>query len=197
MDLEQFYSTFEVARICQVSAASVTRWIHEGKIVAARTVGGHHRVKGYEIVKLLETLNMTSPEREFKTGATKVKKYKFLIVDDEDLIRQMLRLVISEAFPGSDIAEASEGFSAGWKAHSMIPNLILLDIMLPGLDGYQVCQFIKAFSELKQTRIIAMSGLRGEDRKKKILEIGANDFIGKPFDLDDLRNKINGCIYHN
>ena len=102
----------------------------------------------------------------------------------------MIRWKISEDFPEAEVEEAGEGFLAGWKANSFRPHLVILDLMLPGLDGFHVCEFIRQFPELKDVKIIAISALMDPDAAKKILELGANDFLVKPFDLDVLKKKI-------
>ena len=71
-----------------------------------------------------------------------------------------------------------------------LSDLVVLDLMLPGLDGYHVCEFIRQFPELKETKIIAISALNDPEVEKKFLALGANEFLVKPFDLDVLKKKI-------
>ena len=183
--MEKMYTTFEVARICRVSPGSVIRWIKEGKLPASITAGGHHRVQANDLMTLLKSLRMPIPAELSNNGVLRI-----LIVDDEPGIRQMVRWLLSMDWPDALIEEAEEGFSAGWKAHGMHPDLVLLDVMIPGMDGLRVCQFIRNFQELKKTKIIAMTGLQNPDIRDKMLLAGADDFIVKPFEAETLKGKI-------
>lgn len=184
--MAEFYSTFEVAKMCHVSPGSVTRWIREGRLPASLTVGGHHRIKKSDLLELLKNLRMPIPE-EFHE---REKRVSILIVDDEPGIRQMIRWMLEQNFPGALVEEAQEGFAAGWKAHGICPQLVLLDLMIPGMDGFGVCQFIRSFPDLKNTKIIAMTALHDPQIREKMLRMGANDFLVKPFEMDVLKEKI-------
>lgn len=184
--MDKYFSTFEVAKICQVSPGSVTRWIHDGKLAASVTAGGHHRVQADNLLKLLRSLRMPIPAEL----ALYEQQIKILIVDDEVGIRQLLRSIINKYYPDINIEEAEEGFPAGWKAHGFHPDLVLLDIMLPGMDGFRVCQFIRNNPELKRTKIIVITAVQEPEAREKMLKLGADDFITKPFNVEDLKQKI-------
>ncbi len=188
-----FFSSFEIAKICQVSPSSVTRWIHEGKLPASTTAGGHHRVLAENLLKFLKSLKMPIPP-ELGEAEKKSASLKALVIDDEFGVREMIRWMFQRHFPDIEIQEADEGFAAGWKACALKPRLVILDLMLPGLDGYKVCQFIRSFEELKETKILAMTGLQTADVRTKMLQFGADDFIAKPFDVGVLRQKIDALL---
>ena len=188
--MEKYLSTFDAARICHVSPGSVIRWVREGKLPAAKTAGGHRRIRLEDLKVLLHKLGMPVPTDLDDESARGPQPPKVLIVDDEEGIRKMIIYALEREIPGVQIEEADEGFIAGWKAHSFCPDLVLLDLMLPGMNGFQICQFIRSFPELKHTKIIAISGLRGADREEQILKLGADRFLAKPFDMDRLRKMI-------
>ncbi len=187
--MEKFFKTYEAAKICQVAQGTVIRWIKEGKLPSAATAGGHNRIQAKDLVELLQKLHLPIPA-ELSSGLSLNEKVRILIVDDEQEVRKMIRWKIAEDFPEAEVEEAEDGFLAGWKANAFRPHLVILDLMLPGLDGYHVCEFIRMVSELKDTKIIAMSALLDPEAAKKILDLGANDFMVKPFDLDVLKKKI-------
>lgn len=186
--MEKLLRTQEVAKICQVAQGTVIRWINEGRLPAASTAGGHNRIRPKDLLELLKTLQLPIPE-ELSSDSLD-QKTRVLIVDDEPEVRKMIRWMIEQDFLGVEIEEAQEGFVAGWKTHSFRPHLVVLDLMLPGLDGFHVCEFIRRFPELKDTKIIAISALMDPEVGKKIINLGANDFLTKPFDLDVLKEKI-------
>ena len=194
--MEKFFKTQEIAKICQVAQGTVIRWINEGKLPAASTVGGHNRILAKDLLALLKSLHLPIPaDLSSDDSSSSEQKIRVLIVDDEPEVRKMIRWMIKQDFPGAEVEDAQEGFVAGWKAHSFRPHLVILDIMLPGLDGFHVCELIRQLPELKETKIIAISALMDPEMAKKILNLGANDFLAKPFELDVLKKKI--CIQLN
>ena len=188
--MDKYFSTFEVAKICQVSPGSVIRWIHEGKLSASVTAGGHHRVRAENLLQLLQSLRMPIPPEI----APHEEQIKVLIVDDEIGVRQLLRSIVNKYYPSVKIEEAEEGFPAGWKAHGFQPDLVLLDIMLPGMDGFRVCQLIRQNQALKHTKIIAITATQEPGAREKMMKLGADDFISKPFDVDELKQKIDAQL---
>ena len=110
-----------------------------------------------------------------------VNRQKILIVDDDSNIAELISLYLTkECF---ETMIASDGESALLLADSFAPNLILLDLMLPGIDGYQVCREIRA----KSATPIIMLSAKGEIFDKVLgLELGADDYMEKPFDSKEL-----------
>lgn len=184
--MEKLLRTQQVARICQVAQGTVIRWINEGRLPAATTAGGHNRIHLNDLVEFLRSLNLPVPE-ELNSEST---KKRILIVDDESGIRGMIRWALEQNFRDMVIEEAKEGFVAGWMTHSFRPDLVILDLMLPGMDGYHVCEFIRKFPELRKTKIIAISAMCDPETAKKFLACGADEFLGKPLDLDILKARI-------
>jgi excisionase family DNA binding protein len=189
--MKKFLTTSQVAKVCQVSPGSVIRWIEEGRLKSAVTPGGHRRVEVQEVVRLLEALRIEIPPELKSEGQEEAPSpFRVLIIDDELGMRQMLRSFFEEHYPHFHVEEAPEGFVAGWKAHSLRPHLVLLDLRLPGLDGFRVCHLIRSFPGTQQAHIIAMTAYEEDGAKEKILGLGANDFLNKPFDLDTLKQKV-------
>lgn len=188
--MDQYFSTFEVAQMCHVSPGSVIRWIHEGKLKAALTAGGHHRIHEKDLIQFLQILHMPIPQ-EFGTEYQRSSEpLKVLIVDDEDSIRRMIRWFFQQHFKDAKVDEAPDAFVAGWKAHGMKPDIVMVDIVLPGVDGYRLIQILRSYPELLHTRIIAMTGFSSEGAREGVLKLGANDFLEKPFETKRLKEKI-------
>ena len=183
--MDKMLKTQEVAKICHVAQGTVIRWIKEGRLPAAATAGGHNRILLDDVIGLLKNLRMPIPS-ELNPQAS----IRILVVDDEPGMRDMVHWMIQQHFTNVLIEEAKEGFVAGWKAHDFRPDLVLLDLMLPGLDGFHVCELIRQLPELKHTKIIAMSALNDPDVEKRILALGANVFLPKPFETGVLKEKI-------
>ncbi len=182
---KEFFSTFEMAEICNVSPGSISRWINEGKINTSYTPGGHHRIKREAVVGLLKTMQMPVPQ-QLRAGLGSV----VLVVDDDPAIRSLVTSILKKSFPGIEVDTAEDGFTAGAKLGVLQPDVVILDIKLPGLDGYKVCQFIKEHSDLRHTKIVAITGLDEKESREKILQLGADDYLHKPFKVDELVEKL-------
>ncbi len=118
-----------------------------------------------------------------------VNKQKILIVDDDANIAELISLYLNKECYDTDIAE--DGEQALHKFSSYAPDLILLDLMLPGIDGYQVCREIRTLS---QTPIIMLSA-KGEVFDKVLgLELGADDYMEKPFDSKELVARVKAVL---
>ena len=191
--INRYFSTSEAARICHVTPGSVIRWIKEAKLETALTVGGHRRIPGESLLKLIEKLGLPVPKELLDLadeGSSATPAPKILIVDDEKGVREVVRWIISQTWPEAKVEEAEDGFVAGWKTHGFYPDLVILDIMMPRLDGFRFCEFIRNMPEMKQTRIIAVSGVPGCGYEEKIIKLGVNVFLAKPFDNEVLKKKI-------
>lgn len=113
-----------------------------------------------------------------------------LVVDDEEVIRRMIARALKRVAPDAQMAEASSGFQAGYKLIELHPHLIVLDLNLPGVDGFQVCQFIKSDPQFDGTKVLAVTGLGIDEARTKILAAGADDFLAKPFETAILIEKL-------
>lgn len=117
---------------------------------------------------------------------------KILIVDDDPLGIDTLKSILDKQ--GYSITSANNGAAALKKADEVLPDLILLDIMMPGMDGFEVCQRIRATPKLAEVPIIILTAL--DDRSSRLLgiESGADDFLSKPVDREELRLRVNTII---
>lgn len=113
---------------------------------------------------------------------------KILIVDDElDLVVVVRYRLESEGFV---VIAANDGETAIEKVKSESPDLILLDVMMPGIDGYEVCKRLKSDDKYKDIPIIMLTAKVQKLDRETGLKLGANDYIAKPFDTADLLEKI-------
>lgn len=182
--MDAYYTTDEVAKLCKVSRSSVIRWIHEGKLPAAVTAGGHHRILWGDLIKLLETLRLPLPMPPVRLNPVA------LIVEDEEPIRRLLSHFLQKHFPQFEVQEAADGFEAGLKIQKFRPQLILLDLRLPGQDGFAICRQIRETAEFSKIIVIVITGIDDAVVRESMLFFGANDYVLKPFDSNDLQVKI-------
>jgi excisionase family DNA binding protein len=168
--------TFEIAKRCHVTPTTVYRWIKGGKLRAFRTAGGRNRVLESDMAEFLRTLNISVP--------------RVLIVDDELPARRLMRRLIEKAYPKVEIDEATDGYEAGFKTRDFRPSLVILDLLLPCIDGIKVCRIIRKSPDLKGTKIMAVTGYKAEKSKRVFLRAGANEFLTKPFSTEEFVRKV-------
>jgi DNA-binding response OmpR family regulator len=116
------------------------------------------------------------------------KKYKILVVDDEPDVLSLLNLMLESQ--GYLVVSASDGQEALEKARSSGPDLILLDVMLPRLDGYKVARMLKFDENFRHIPIIMLTAKVQEKDRQTGLEMGVDDYITKPFDTAALLEKV-------
>ena len=157
------------------------------------------RLRGLSLAQIADQLDLARTEdllvsgpQTFVPGQSPTpepgKPLKILIVDDEDEVRAGLR----EFLEGMEyaICEAADGEEALAKTFTEKPHMILLDLRLPKVDGYQVCQTLKGNPITSGIPIIMVTALNATPNKIKGIEFGADDYVAKPFDLDELAARI-------
>lgn len=158
-----------------VSPITVRKWAQDGDLKAVTTPGGHRRFKWADIQDF-------SKKRELKLLTVSNKKINLLIVDDDRTLSGYLAEVFSIYPDFINVEVANDGFEAGSKLESFRPDIVLLDLMMPGIDGVTVCQQIKNNPENAAIRIIAMTGFHTPENEHRILNAGAEICLKKPID---------------
>ncbi len=183
----RFFTTSEVARYCAVTNDGVLKWIKSGKLRAFSTPGGHYRVSQEDFRAFLEKFKMPIDEAFFK-GAQRPRSV--LVVDDEPDIREIVRRILSELEPDLRIDEASDGYEAGIKIGTLQPDLVVLDIRMPRVDGLSLCRSIRQNPDTRGVKIIAMTAYPEQDIIKKMYEAGADLCLVKPLQFEHFRLEV-------
>ena len=181
----KFLTTGKVAAACQVTIPTVKRWIREGHITAFQTAGGHFRITEDEFRRFQAAQRMPVEGAPAEGAALP----KILIVDDDPALLETLGQALS--WDGRYKVEiAHDGYEGLIKVGSFAPDLLLLDIRMPALNGFQVCRRVKANPRTRGTRILAMTGHGGEHAREHMLEAGADGFLEKPIGLEALHMEV-------
>lgn len=180
------FGTHTIAGICQVTRQTVVRWIEEGKLPSFNTGGGQRRVWASDLVDFLAAHNIPVPQNVLSA----TRPLRILIVDDEPQVRRLVTRILRKHYPEAEVHEAEDGFEAGHKTTYLLPRLVLLDLRLPGINGVKVCRMIRQQEHLKGTKILAMSGHNISESRQEVLQAGADDFIGKPFETVEMEMKL-------
>lgn len=180
-------TTYEVSRYLHVDLTTVINWCDQGKLLAYKTPGGHRRVQPESFLQFLKEFSMPVPPDfiERMKGTLKI-----LVVDDEEEIRGIVQRAIKKRLPQVDVYEAADGFEAGKMVLDVLPNLVVLDLKLPGVDGFKVCSNIRKDERFKETKILAITGQDTPENKRRILQAGGNDYLGKPFEIKEFLEKV-------
>jgi two-component system alkaline phosphatase synthesis response regulator PhoP len=117
---------------------------------------------------------------------------RILVVEDDSDLRELLRFNLKKA--GFSVGTAIDGVEAVKKARSLLPDLILLDLMLPELDGFAVCEILRRDSALASVPVIILTALSSQLARLNGLAAGANDYITKPFNLGDLLGRVEALL---
>ncbi|GMR05013.1 MAG: response regulator [Thermodesulfobacteriota bacterium] len=170
------YTTGEVAGFCDVTINAVKKWIHSGKLDAFRTPGGHYRVKRADFLAFVAKYKLDVKEKMFPD------KRRILVVDDEKNVVEYIKGALESSGDNYEIETASDGYEALIKVGDFKPELLILDIRMPKIDGFEVCRRIKGDEHTKDIKILAVTAYGKEDMDK-ILGCGADYCLSKPLKL--------------
>lgn len=184
------FTTFETAKLCHVSPLSIINWVNAGRLPAFRTPGGHRRIRREDLIRFMRDNGIPMPE-ELRDGSGKPK---VLVVDDEAGIREMLAEHLSTRTNPYEVLTAADGFEAGRLVATFRPDVVLLDLRMPGLDGFQICRTIKADPDTSATIVVAMTGFHTPETEARILECGAIRCFAKPLEPSTLSGFIDSAV---
>jgi excisionase family DNA binding protein len=185
--MKDLFTTGEAAEICRVSQQTIIRCFDAGRLEGFRVPGSRfRRIPRQSLVKFMK-------ENKIPLDAIESGKRKVLIVDDDAEIVELLTDVLDKD-GRFELKTASSGYEAGMATERFQPELILLDYMLPDVNGNIVCQTIKKNPQFENIKIIIISGVVKQDEIAQLLKSGAEDFIRKPFDINELINKITAVL---
>lgn len=186
----RIFSALEVANICGVVNQTAINWIKNGFLKAFVTPGGQYRIYSEDLFDFLKSRGMRIPEALAKNRPSSAAKRKVLIIDDDEAFNNMLQKSFSINLPNHEIRQAFDGFEAGSIITEWYPEIIILDIDLPGIDGHKLCQRIKSDPKLGNPLVLVVTGLDDPQEKDLILKEGADSFWAKPFDHKELAKSI-------
>lgn len=185
--MKDLYTTGEAADICKVSQQTIIRCFDSGRLKGFRVPGSRfRRIPRQSLVAFMK-------ENNIPLDALESDRRKILVVDDDaEIVELMVDVLARDG--RFEIITASSGYEAGIATQRHRPELILLDYMLPDVNGNVVCQTIKKNPEFENIKIIIISGVVKQDEIDQLLKSGAEGFIKKPFDLTELINKITAAL---
>jgi excisionase family DNA binding protein len=182
-------TTGEAAKYCGVNFRTIIRWIERGELEAYKLPGrGDHRIQVADFVAFLQKNKMPVPDS--LQSATTDNNLVLVIEDQPEMAAALRRVLMRHGF---EVEVAKDGFHAGTLLSSLKPVLVTLDLKMPGMDGYQVLEFIRNHKDHADTKVLVISAenQEGLDRARAL---GANAVLPKPFDNDVLIQNVEALL---
>ncbi len=181
--MKTVFTTGEAAKICKVSQQTIIRCFDSGQLKGFRVPGSRfRRIPRDQLYSFMR-------DNGIPTDALDSGRRKLLIVDDDvDLVDLLVDHFERDA--RFEVRSVNNGFGAGMQIKEFRPDLVVLDVMLPDINGMEVCQLVRSDKSMDDVKIICISGMVEEDRIQKLREAGADDFMKKPFDIDTLSARV-------
>jgi len=180
----------DVARICSVTEAAVAKWIKKGQLKAFRTPGGRFRIKRQDFIEFLRKHDFPIPPELAAEAVPRI-----LIVEDDSKVAWMLQWALRSAAEKYSVTVAESGFRAAYLVYSFRPDLIVLDLRLPGLDGVEVCKIVKEGPASSHTKIVVVSAYLNNANAQELKQAGAEALLSKPVDVEELRKTVRRLLF--
>jgi excisionase family DNA binding protein len=185
--MKTVFTTGEAAKICKVSQQTIIRCFDNGQLKGFRVPGSRFR----RIPR--EALYRFMKDNGIPTDALESGKRKVLLVDDDTELVELMTKVLEED-GRFEVRVAGTGFDAGMMVKEYQPDLIVLDVMLPDINGKEVCQRVRSDPSLEDVRILCISGMIEDDKIQELKLSGADDFLHKPFEIEELIDRMCGQL---
>lgn len=188
---KRVFTTGEAAEICKVSQQTIIRCFDSGRLGGFRVPGSKfRRIPKNELLKFMKVNDIPQENLEAYLGST---TKRILVVDDDPAILDLFRdLLVGDA--RYQVKFAATGYEAGLLTESFRPHLLILDFMLPDINGDMVCQRIRENEHLAATKVLFVSGVVSREEIDRLLSAGASGFLAKPFNLNELTGRIHSML---
>ncbi len=185
----RIFSVPEAARRSSVSRVTLWKYVKSGDLKAHTTPGGHYRILQKDLEAFLKKRGV------FPFGTYEPETRGILIVDDDPGIRKLLSKLMTHQ--GYQTQIAADGFEAGVKVMAFKPGLIILDLFMPGMDGFEVCRKIKEDPGTSHIKILAVTGYDTAENRNRIMAMGADGYLPKPLEsaplIEQVSSLMKGC----
>jgi len=180
---KQVFTTGEAATVCKVSQQTIIRCFDAGRLNGFRVPGSRfRRIPREELMRFMR-------ENDIPTDAFQGGRKRILVVDDDEQIVDLFRDMLADD-PRFEVKSAATGYDAGVVSAEFHPDLMILDYMLPDINGNVVCETVRKNPELADMKIIIVSGVVNQQEVDNLLDRGADDFLKKPFNVQTLMQRV-------
>ncbi len=189
------YSALEVAKICGVVNQTAINWIKAGHLKAFQTPGGQYRVYPKDLVEFMISRSMDVPETLQKECPELLsEELKIMIVDDDKGLNTVISKFIVKNHPEVTMFQAFDGFEAGALMSREKPGFVILDLDLPGVDGFSLCQKIDTDESFGFPEILVITALNDENLEERLNTLGVKHFLRKPLRFELIEEYVSGWL---
>jgi excisionase family DNA binding protein len=194
---KRIFTTGEAAAICKISQQTIIRCFDNGRLTGFKVPGSKfRRIPREELVRFMKANNIPLSNLPGAEGAEGTPKLRILAVDDDNAMLDMYRDIIADD-PRVELHTASTGYDAGLMTIELRPQLILLDFMLPDINGNLVCKRVRERPELASTKVLIVSGVVQQSQIDELMRAGADGVLRKPFEVRQLAQTIRQLLADN
>lgn len=185
------FSALKVSNICGVVNQTAINWINSGYLKAFKTPGGQFRICPDDLAAFMKSRKMQIPEKLLSLCKSSEFASKILlIVDDDKGLNSVIAKFVEKKIPEIEIHQAFDGFEAGSLMTEFHPACMILDLNLPGINGFDLCKRIFESEKFGHPSIIVVTALEDAETEKKVKELGIASFLKKPIDLQNLAELV-------
>jgi two-component system, OmpR family, response regulator len=181
-----------VAKICRVSKKTVLNWIYKDALKAFTTFGGHYRIWPGDLKIFMAVAGLDIPFQFVDERQT-----AFLIVDDDEAYTMLLKEAICSSFPNADVITTDDGYEALILIGERKPNVVLLDLRMPKLDGFQVLELLRPRKKDGNLKVVVLSGYVDDESRKRLQNTIADEIWEKKRNILDLMSSLQGMLQAN
>lgn len=179
---KEILSIPQAARVCSLSRVTLWKYVKSGDLKSSLTPGGHFRIHQSDLKAFMKR------KKIYPFGKYEPEKKKILLVDDDPKTQKVLTAML--AHHGFLTEVAGNGFEAGIKVMSFKPDLIVLDLIMPQMDGFEVCKRIKDDPDTSHIKILAITGYDSPENRDRIMKLGADGYLPKPIFMETLLQNV-------
>jgi excisionase family DNA binding protein len=186
--MERTFTTFEAARVCGVFHTTVINWVNKGQLKARVTPGGHRRIPLGVLIAFMKQYEMPVPDDLSRA------RRRVLVVDDDPLILRTVSRVLSR-LPGKlEVDLCGNGLEALVHIGRRLPDLLVTDLSMPLLDGFQVCRVLKCGEATNAIKIVAVTGQKLDPAQRRFIGKYSDAFLRKPFTAEALAETVTALL---
>lgn len=195
MSSEQF-SSFQIGKMLNVSRQAVNQWIDKGYIQSYRTPGGHRRVRRADLIGFLKERSIPIPEMLQKTLTDRVNEVqpRIMMIDDDEDFLVLMQQAILEQLPRAQVSLFSNGYDALVALGAHAPDLLILDLKMPNIDGLEVCRRLKSNQRTRNLPILILSAHEPEEYRQAFIELGVDQILCKSMSILDIASQISDQV---
>ena len=189
-----YFTTFQVAKFLGVSPPTVVNWVNSGLLVAHRTPGGHRRLRSGDVVAFAGAYNYPVPPQLLDGDVEPVPvARRVMIVDDERDFAQTVGDYL-QLKGGFEVEMVDSGFAAGLTLARFRPSVVLLDLLMPDMDGFEVLRMIRQDPEMRRIPVIACTAYRDSAIEERARVEGFDGYMEKPIKFERLLELVEEAV---